>query len=521
LVALGCQRGGEQAPGARPPDQHPGAGFPGGAPGGFEGFPGAPGSQGFGVLINEEGAARGYTLLAPLTSHATTLIDSAGRTVHTWQSDCSPALGAALLENGNLLRACELPKTERPFELSGGGGRVQEFTWDGELVWDFRYFGDRRLPHHDALKLPNGNVLLIVCERVPLAEAVAAGRRPNTVAGDHLMSDCLVEIKPTGRTTGEVVWEWRVWDHLVQETDRTRPNYGSAADHPELIDLNFTGGSVAALSLPGPESAKLQALGYVGGPTAAGAQTGPRDGDWTHLNSVAYHPERDQIAVTGLGFSEVWVIDHSTTRAEAAGHTGGKAGMGGDLLYRWGNPRAFRRGTTADQRLVAPHSANWIGRGLPGAGHLLVFSNGTMRPDDRASTVEEIDPPVDATGRYARKEKSAFGPERAVWSYNSARKPDFFSPTFSGAQRLPNGNTLMCLGLPGTVLEVTREGSVVWKYLSPGPFSGREPKGPFPGGAPPGLSLELLPRDPLFRAPWYAPDYPGLAGRFGPPEPAP
>jgi hypothetical protein len=146
-----------------------------------------------------------------------------------------------------------------------------------------------------------------------------------------------------------------------------------------------------------------------------------------------------------------------------------------------------------------------------------------MLPRDRVSSVEEIDPPVDSTGRYARKERCAFGPEKPVWRYNGERNPDFFSPTFSGAQRLPNGNTLTCLGLSGTVLEVTREGTVVWKYaLTGGPPL--PPPHPFPGAVPPGAPVPppvLVPRNPVFRALRYAPEYPGLVGKDLAADPAP
>ena len=86
-----------------------------------------------------------------------------------------------------------------------------------------------------------------------------------------------------------------------------------------------------------------------------------------HTNAVAYNAELDQIMLSIHAFSEVWIIDHGTTTEEAASHSGGKRGKGGDLLYRWGNPRAYRTGTNVDQRLFAQHNAHWIPEGLPGA----------------------------------------------------------------------------------------------------------------------------------------------------------
>ncbi|MGC8644373.1 MAG: hypothetical protein ACP5XB_31305, partial [Isosphaeraceae bacterium] len=60
--------------------------------------------------------------------------------------------------------------------------------------------------------------------------------------------------------------------------------------------------------------------------------------------------ELDQILLSVHSFSEIWIIDHGTTTAEAATHKGGRSGKGGDLLYRWGNPQAYRAGTAADQQ---------------------------------------------------------------------------------------------------------------------------------------------------------------------------
>jgi hypothetical protein len=174
-------------------------------------------------------------------------------------------------------------------------------------------------------------------------------------------------------------------------------------------------------------------------------------------------------------FSEFWIIDHSTTTAEAAGHTGGRSGKGGDLMYRWGNPRAYRAGGKADRMLFNQHNAHWIPRGLPGEGHILLFNNGGERPDGGYSSVDELILPVDAQGRYICKPGTSYGPEQPVWSYSAAKKPDFFSHFISGAQRLPNGNTLICSGANGTAFEVTPEREIVWKYVNPvkggGPIS--------------------------------------------------
>src|SRR5436305_14378831 len=160
------------------------------------------------------------------------------------------------------------------------------------------------------------------------------------MTGDrHLLPDSLVEIKKTGKTTGEVVWEWHLWDHLVQDFDKDKPNFGKIAEHPELVDINFGQDVLGAFAGKKDGLDKLKGIGYVGNAPAKGGKGA--SADWTHCNGVSYNADLDQVIVSVHAFSEFWIIDHSTTTSDAAGHKGGKRGKGGDLLYRWGNPRAY------------------------------------------------------------------------------------------------------------------------------------------------------------------------------------
>lgn len=434
-----------------------------------------------GLSINDPKAFRGYTLLNPMNKKTVYLIDMEGRVVKTWESQHNSMQAAHLLDNGRMFRLATLSGEDRAF---GGGpgaaGRIQEFDWNGKLVWDFKFYNDKQLPHHDAIKMPSGNVLMVVWDKKTAAEAIAAGRKKELVS-DYLLPDSIVEVKPTGKTTGQVVWEWHLWDHLVQDHDATKANYGEVGAHPELVDINFAesslgggpGGPPPTAKAAPPakdavakkaEAAKLKSLGYVGSPTQRSQRVNP---DWTHVNSIDYNAELDQIALSIHEFSEFWIIDHSTTTAEAAGHKGGRSGKGGDLLYRWGNPRLYRAGTKADQTLFAQHNAAWIRPGLPGAGHMLVFNNGARRPDGNYSSVDEIELPVDEHGHYSLEPGKAFGPKSAIWSYSAPKKTDFFATFISGTHRLPNGNTMICSGPNGTLFEVTPQKEIVWKYINP------------------------------------------------------
>jgi hypothetical protein len=198
-------------------------------------------------------------------------------------------------------------------------------------------------------------------------------------------------------------------------------------------------------------------------------------------------------------FSEIWVIDHSTTTEEAAGHSGGRYGRGGDILYRWGNPAAYGHGGTGRRKLYFQHNAYWIGDSLSGAGHILLFNNGG--PARPWSTVDEIATPVDSAGFYALRADTTFGPDAPVWTYGDTN--EFYATVISGAQRLPNGNTLVCLGPDGRFFEVTADSQRVWEYVSPVCDTG------------PMFQYESIPpyANQAFRALRYAPDYPGFAGR--------
>ena len=429
------------------------------------------GQQTVGLFQNDPGSFDGYTLFGTLTTGPTFLIDNEGKLVHEWFSAFPTGNTVYLLPGGSLLRAGRFdPVPGGRFNAGGAGGRIERFDWDGTILWDFVYSTDTFRHHHDIAPLPNGNVLLIVWELKTSAEAIAAGRSPGLLPEGELWPEQIVEVEPVGATGGTIVWEWSVWDHLIQDFDPTKDNFGVVADHPELVDVNFLNG-------------------------------GSGGADWLHANAVDYDPDRDEIILGTPFLAEVWVIDHSTTTEEAAGHTGGNAGKGGDLLYRWGNPQAYGRGIEADRKLFNQHDTEWIDAGLDGAGNILVFNNGVGRPAGDFSSVDEIVPPRDETGAYVLAPNAAYGPADPIWTYTANPPTDFFAAFLSSAQRLPNGNTLIDDGPAGNFFEVTSAGETVWRYVNPVSVTGPIPQGSVPAN------------NRAFRAERYAPDYPGLVGQ--------
>lgn len=493
LVALGIfawgalaqpPGGGRRGPPRRSDQQEPGQREPGRREGGSRGAPPSfemediaaanrvgPDGQTVGLLLNTTKAFPGYTLFAPKHHTLIYLIDNQGRAVHQWKSEYEPGQSVYLLENGHLLHCCFT--RNRGFTQGGEGGRLEEFDWDGRLVWEFEYSTDEHLSHHDVKPLPNGNILVMAVEKKSYDDSIAAGFDADMLRDEQLFPEFIIEVQPTRPEGGKIVWEWHVWDHLIQENDRSKANYGDIAAHPERIDVNANGRPTPAF--------------------------------WNHGNSIAYNAKLDQIMLSARGCNEIWVIDHSTTTKEAAGRSGGKSGKGGDLLYRWGNAAAYGRGTSRDRQLFQQHDAQWIPEGYPGAGHILIFNNGL---DRGYSTVEEIVPAMDANGRYSIAPGEPFGPEKPVWIYQAANPEEFYSAEISGAHRLPNGNTLICAGVRGYFFEVTPAGEKVWEYVNPVVHNGILAQGERSGLDHRGHNWNAV-----FKIHRYPVDYPGLAGK--------
>lgn len=387
-------------------------------------------------MVSNDEPFDGYILFNTMFSPITYLMDSNKEIVRRWLS-IHPALTAYLQQDGNLLRACQTFNSF--FSINGQTGRIEMLSWNGMPLWEFRYSNNQHCLHHDIVPLPNGHVLMTAWERKLRPEAIAAGYNPQVGFSGNMVPDYIIEVEPTGLFSGNIVWEWHVWDHLIQDFDSSKANYGVVKDHPELIDINLLGFS--------------------------------HEIDWLHINSIDYNEELDQILLSSYGLSEIFIIDHSTTTQQAATHAGGNSGKGGDILYRWGNPQNYRRGDENNRTLFGQHNARWIKPGCPGEGHITVFNN--QLPNSCNSSVDEIVTPMDENGNYYLGPSSSYhqdkpgltyGPENATWRIISGEEySGFASSHFSGAQRLPNGNTLICRGNSGKFFVVTPNKNLVWE----------------------------------------------------------
>ncbi|MBK9449831.1 MAG: aryl-sulfate sulfotransferase [Bacteroidetes bacterium] len=427
------------------------------------------------IYYDDSLATLAYTLFTPNQSFKTYLVENCGLRVHEWNSAFQPGMMAYLRPDGTLLRSGR-DWSNGSFASNGGnGGYFEILDWWSQQLWLYKVSDSRHLAHHDFAALPNGNVMVLAWEKFDFSEAKLAGRDTTTMPDGEIWSEALYELQPIFPDSAKIVWEWHIWDHLVQDFNPARNNYGSVGDHPELMDINYLGISQG-------------------------------DADWLHANTVSYNPDRDEVAVTFRETSEFIVIDHSTNTATAAGHSGGIRGKGGDILYRWGNPEAYRRGNPGSQQLFQPHDAHWVDDTLPHGGEFMIFNNGFTRPGG-LSTVDFVSPELDSLGNYVLG-SGAFSPDTAQSIFRTLPGDTIDSGLMGGAQMLANGNLFITQAVHGRFIEFDSNATKAWEYINPAmalsTFVSQ-------GNPVPGNSTSW--NNAVFKARKYMPTYPGLAGR--------
>ena len=263
----------------------------------------ASGQATVGTLNLSSNANQDYVLFSPNGAETTHIIDKCGRQIHQWETDGRPGLMAYFTDNGDLVRT----RRHQTGEFLGGGigGIIERFDWEGNMLWTDTLASPSHHQHHDIAVMPNGNILAILWEKWFAEDAIARGQLPE-LASEEVWVTRVFELAPLPGTGSEVVWSWSPWEHLIQNTDPALPNYGEPSEHPERFDINF----------------EAIAESWGGGFGQEGAY------DWMHVNSIHYHPERDEIVLSSRHWNEIWVIDHSTTprrRPEAAEASTGRA----------------------------------------------------------------------------------------------------------------------------------------------------------------------------------------------------
>jgi len=330
------------------------------------------------------------------------LVDKTGRIENEWTFENALGNDLELFSDGTLMGIFKPEKTA--FTYGGYGGLLRKFDATGNLIWEYERNTENELLHHDFTLLPNGNILTLVWERIPTEQAVLGGINTD----QDVFLEKIIEIHPESKT---IVWEWRSWQHLIQDRNPAASNFGVVQENPQKIDPNY----------PLPDN-----------------------GDLMHANGLTYDAENDLIYLSVNFYSEVWVIDHSKSTQELEGTMG-------DLRYRFGNPRAYQG--TGTRLFFNNHHPNFVRLDPNTFGHFMIFMNGSK---EQQSIVYEMEIPQ--PDRFINA--GELTPPSIHWEFSD---PDLFFGKISGAIRLPNGNTLICEGDFG-YWEVSPEKEVVWKY---------------------------------------------------------
>lgn len=381
-------------------------------------------------------AYEGYNLFYPHNQPNVFLMNNCGEIVHTWTDSTHfrPGNTAYLQPNGDLVKTKRRANITQDRMWAGGGGAIVEIRdWDNNLKWSFELNDSLHRLHHDIAVSPEGTIFMIAWELKNVDECREAGRDLTLLDDSEMWPDYVIEVDPA---TDEIVWEWHAWDHLIQDLDSTKSNYGNVANDAGRIDVNY------------PAS-----------------RTHP---DWMHANAIDYNPRLDMIALSIPYFNEIWFIDHTTTTAQAASNTGGFGNIGGDLMYRWGNPEAYRQGDSTDQQLFFQHDIHWIDEYLP-ASHPLydkvaVFNN---RVGDDYSSANIFSPLFEMYDYKFVKEDETFLPNDFDITLTHPTPNKMYSTGLSSVQVLPNGNYLLCSGRFGYSFELTPDNDIVWEYKTP------------------------------------------------------
>jgi hypothetical protein len=379
----------------------------------------------FFFLILKLGAQQwnGHTLISVYGQTSALLVDTNGATVHTWTFTSPNGYSSYMVPGGSIYRTVPVPPLVTP-SIAGMTGQIQKVDYAGNVLWQYDYNSPQGILHHDFVVLPNGNVVLTAYDVRTGTAIPAAG---STSTETMLYSERLIELQPVGTNSANIVWEWKMWDHLVQNTNSLVSNYySSIVNHPELFDINYI-----------PQA------------------------DFVHMNGVDYNPVLDQIVFSSRYRSEWYVIDHSTSTSQAASHAGGYAGKGGDILYRWGNPTVYQ--AAAPQICFVTHDPHWILEGVPNAGSLVGYNNGGQQSPTLLSTIDRVVPPR-TNYNYSITPGSAFTPT----IYNSRYVSTAYNIITGCSEQYPNGNQSICLGTSGVVYEIDPSGNVLWSYSTGG-----------------------------------------------------
>ena len=136
--------------------------------------------------------------------------------------------------------------------------------------------------------MPNGNILLLSATVLTADEAIQAGRDPNLLDSNELYNERIFEVQPVGTDQINVVWEWNIIDHVIQDFDNSKDNFGIVANNPGKVDINFLNDGLV---------------------DASGNPVWDPINNWLHINAIQYDEELDQTnTIFAIGQNQKFII---------------------------------------------------------------------------------------------------------------------------------------------------------------------------------------------------------------------
>jgi hypothetical protein len=409
----------------------------------------------------------GYTVLSLLGAPGVAVIDMNGRVVKEWSGYSSAAGGPMrVLPNGEVIGAVGNRQGRQE------SMRLVQQDFSGKEIWtldgqnEIQLTGgttDKALRQHHDWQRADFPAGYYSPETRPASTGAAtlvlshADRMVPAISERLLQDDHLIEYGADGK----VRWEWYASDHVNElgfsAAARAAIKGGAGAGTGPAArgagaggPPRGGGGGARAGAGPGGGARAAGAAG-AGGPAPVAAF------DWLHINAATYVGPNKWFDAGDRRFAPENVIISSRQASFVA-----IIARDGKVVWRMGPD--FRE-TAELQRIgqiIGQHHPHIIPKGLPGAGNLMVFDNG-------GASGYGFDTPI-ATNGYGGLARATsrvleIDPVKmeTVWNYNAA---GFFSTNISGAQRLPNGNTLITEGAGARVFEVTPQRRIVWEFMN-------------------------------------------------------
>jgi hypothetical protein len=400
------------------------------------------------TIYDPSRAWSGYTVLSPLNTQAVIVIDMNGAVVKQWDGFVNSAGGPARVFPGGFVMAANgtnpprqesLELIQRDFEgkvLWRFDRNLQIQTRDGKTLWSARQHHDWQRDDYPAGYYSPGSSPAIQSGGNTLLLTHINHRKPD-IAEVPLEDDRLIEVSPEGK----IVWEWVASDHVEE--------FGFSAAARLAI-------KAASVANPGRGAGAGRGDGANAGRGGANADRGSFD--WLHINAATYVGPNRWFDEGDRRFAPNNVIISSRQASFVA-----IVGRDGKIVWRIGPDFLESKELRAVRQIIGQHHPHIIPKGLPGAGNLMVFDNGGSSGYGAATPVS---PDGSAIYQRAGSRVLEINPKtlELAWSYTG---PRFFSTNISGAQRLPNGNTLITEGASGRLLEVTNDRKIVWEYIYP------------------------------------------------------